>query len=69
MHPAKKVILDTFLDLADRLASFEQTTHGYIGSRDIQGVATALEQCYRDPTSFSISNLSQAIRCLHRDIK
>lgn len=61
-HPSLKVIRDALAALESDLGEFEQTTHGYWGRFDIESVASEMVKCHQQPSAFTISNLSQAIR-------
>lgn len=63
-HPVRQYIRDKLKELAELLDHHEQTTHGCLGPFNIEAVASALEDCYRDPKAYTISTLAQHIRGL-----
>lgn len=64
----RAVVRKHLLALGDELGEFEQTTHGRIVlTTGIEGVALELADCYRKPSAFNISNLSQAIAALVKE--
>lgn len=60
-HPVKEIIRRKLAELADELCRFEQTTHGSL----VLSLG-AIEECYKNPTAFTISELSQQCRRISR---
>lgn len=58
----RAVVRKVLVELDDELGQFEQTTHGRIVlANGIEGFAGDLVACWKNPSSHSVSNLSQAI--------
>lgn len=62
-HPVLPVIRRALRLLSNELREYAQTTHGtgLTDPHDIGSVAGALVYCYREPSAYSISTLSQLI--------
>lgn len=59
----RAVILKHLAALAEDLGEFEQTTHGQVVFGPVMKmVSVYLDECYKEPTAYNISNLSQGIR-------
>lgn len=65
-HPVRQDIRNALLELHAQLGEYEQTTHGCLGPFTMAGVAASLEECYREPSAYTISDLAQKIAGLIR---
>ena len=61
-HEVRVVIRLALALLGRHLSDFEQTTHGCLGPFSMASICDRLEECYREPSAFTISSLSQHIR-------
>jgi hypothetical protein len=64
----RHVIRESFRELAEKLADFNQTTHtSFHRHRGLPGITECLAACYMKPDALAISNLSQTLRQFLKD--